>query len=1419
VAGVTVGVESLHRALAGIVDVTQQATQAQFALRAVYGQSAASFTKFAQEQSAALKISATGLTQGAVAAGTLSKNYAFTSEQIKTLITRSADLAAVSGRDVLDTTQRVIAAMRGEAEAAEILGLTLNSDAVKGMAAMTDAQRKNFESLGQVTKGQILFNELLRQSEFAQGAAAKRANESAGAFDRLKVSQENLGKALGSQLNPQLEAGASNLAFIIDLAGKAAGALGELQKVAQGGLLGVAARIAGQGDAFDRAISGASRPPGGFDPQDAATRRAPGQAESRAEAAQRARIALDDARLEGDTRIAIAKKVAAAALEAQQDIRESAEKSRREQLDAANDAEKAELRAIDETHRARIAANKADIDGAERAKDAAIDAAQERHDAAVDLIEDESKALARARELEDRDRSRIREQEDRDRAATRSFVDTTLDDRRGVEDRQLDDRRLAEDRALTDRRQAQDQAFDDERDAALKSLKDQEEARSRSVDAEIRSIERRKDRALRSLDQEADKARANAEKRIRSIEDRSDAELRALDEESDAARDLAEQQLRALEEEQDAARDNADQRIRAIEDQQRAEDTRHREAMDNLAAEEAAQLGAIDERLEALDTAQRKADEAERDAELSEARSRAGRGLDAAIRVGNPAAIAAARRAVADADAAITKERARRRQDATRRDLQDQADAIRKEFDAKKDALDAESDARKDAADAQQREIRDVLDAQLDALGKQQQAIRDVLDSTLDALEQRKRAVQDEADEDQRRIQDNLARTLSAIDKRKQAVQDSTASEIASIRERDQKASDSYADEVERVTAEFELRQQTRDKERLAEDRALADGRKAEDLDIELSRKAQDEAIAASRLAEDQARADNRLAEDNERTDGRAAQDEDLRLRREASDDALKAERDAIDVAYNGPEGILTLLRKATDDINEEHRLQRQSVDDKYNGEGGIKDIINATWDAVVERSEDVTKDIKKQLDQQVSDWDTWKNGTLPKIQEVIDKVNELIDRIKAIPGRVGTGPTVEVDGGGMALPPGSGGGLAYGPVVKNASDNSYWTSAGTHGGHPAADIFAPAGSPIYSPVDGTIDSYSVSKGGNAATLIGADGRAYYFAHAQSQMSSGSVSRGQQIGRVGNTGNAANTASHLHFAISESGAGTFARFNGSGDVMGDASYWGDGGVGVGTGQGEWVEVELFGRTYRIFTNGEGGVLGDVGALAGSGPTGMSLIKAIEQLGTGIRNQDFGYAGAAIAHSEGAAGDLTRVGDGGSWGPFQFHPGGELQSYAKYLGFPVEQAGPYAGQNPLNAADWALRGYLGSALNKGIDQGIRGAPLAEYGSEHGQRPADELWRKAGDSFRQLYGYANGGPIPEPTLLYGLNSQRVYAMAGESGPEDVVPRRGGGSGVTVNINAPIFGVDHLHAEMDRAYDRNDRRKRHERTVRTR
>jgi tape measure domain-containing protein len=108
-------------------------------------------------------------------------------------------------------------------------------------------------------------------------------------------------------------------------------------------------------------------------------------------------------------------------------------------------------------------------------------------------------------------------------------------------------------------------------------------------------------------------------------------------------------------------------------------------------------------------------------------------------------------------------------------------------------------------------------------------------------------------------------------------------------------------------------------------------------------------------------------------------------------------------------------------------------------------------------------------------------------------------------------------------------------------------TSGGTHGGSPAVDIFAPSGTPIRAPVGGTSSPGVYPLGGNATVIAGDDGNYYYFAHGAVPFTPGRVEAGQQIGQVGNTGNAANTPPHLHFAAATDPS-LFSSLNGSGNI-------------------------------------------------------------------------------------------------------------------------------------------------------------------------------------------------------------------------------------------------------------------------------
>lgn len=88
------------------------------------------------------------------------------------------------------------------------------------------------------------------------------------------------------------------------------------------------------------------------------------------------------------------------------------------------------------------------------------------------------------------------------------------------------------------------------------------------------------------------------------------------------------------------------------------------------------------------------------------------------------------------------------------------------------------------------------------------------------------------------------------------------------------------------------------------------------------------------------------------------------------------------------------------------------------------------------------------------------------------------------------------------------------------------------------SDIMAPAGSPVVAMRGGTVTAAgSGGPGGNWVQIQGDDGLAYYYAHFQAPAAvrqGQQVQAGQQIGAVGNTGNAASTPPHLHIGIGPS---------------------------------------------------------------------------------------------------------------------------------------------------------------------------------------------------------------------------------------------------------------------------------------------
>lgn len=94
---------------------------------------------------------------------------------------------------------------------------------------------------------------------------------------------------------------------------------------------------------------------------------------------------------------------------------------------------------------------------------------------------------------------------------------------------------------------------------------------------------------------------------------------------------------------------------------------------------------------------------------------------------------------------------------------------------------------------------------------------------------------------------------------------------------------------------------------------------------------------------------------------------------------------------------------------------------------------------------------------------------------------------------------------------------------------------------HAGNDIFGERGAPLVAVDDGQLRSGRDPLGGNIVNLYATDGTRYYYAHLDAFTDGTAtlleppaprmVRAGEVVGFLGNTGNAANTPSHVHFEV------------------------------------------------------------------------------------------------------------------------------------------------------------------------------------------------------------------------------------------------------------------------------------------------
>ena len=134
------------------------------------------------------------------------QRYGITGERYLNLVSRAADIGAAKGLELRETIDRIESAMRGEAEASEYLGVTLNDTYMKNKA-FGGSLYNTWEKLTDNQKAMYRYNELLIQTEKYQGAAEEASNTLSGSF-------KSLWNTIRDRLNPSLKESAELLSSV-----------------------------------------------------------------------------------------------------------------------------------------------------------------------------------------------------------------------------------------------------------------------------------------------------------------------------------------------------------------------------------------------------------------------------------------------------------------------------------------------------------------------------------------------------------------------------------------------------------------------------------------------------------------------------------------------------------------------------------------------------------------------------------------------------------------------------------------------------------------------------------------------------------------------------------------------------------------------------------------------------------------------------------------------------------------------------------------------------------------------------------------------------------------------------------------------------------------------------------------------------
>lgn len=215
------------------------------AVNRLYGESADEILKATEALQDNTNFSNDAARQAAITGATLVSNYALTADQIAVLIERSANLAQVHGIDLADAMSRVSGAIRGEGEAAELLGLNMSDSAVATAAAAAGITNWTTGAT-EAEKAAFRYSLVLEQTNATLGAAEDAHNTAAGTVRGFANDVGDLAQKFALATGPVGE----SAAVLSDYALQIGVTIGGVVKLGEGlKSLGAGAKIAQAGSA------------------------------------------------------------------------------------------------------------------------------------------------------------------------------------------------------------------------------------------------------------------------------------------------------------------------------------------------------------------------------------------------------------------------------------------------------------------------------------------------------------------------------------------------------------------------------------------------------------------------------------------------------------------------------------------------------------------------------------------------------------------------------------------------------------------------------------------------------------------------------------------------------------------------------------------------------------------------------------------------------------------------------------------------------------------------------------------------------------------------------------------------------------------------------------------------------------------